>query len=91
MPVTQRHIEKAKEIARAYGARRLVLFGRGQTNPEAARDLDLAIDGIEGWTIWRFAAGLEEALNIPLDVIPLDSPTPFTRRVEERGAVLLDE
>jgi len=33
MPVTQQHIEKAKEIARAHGARRLVLFGRGQTEP----------------------------------------------------------
>jgi hypothetical protein len=72
-----------------YGTWRLILFGRGQTDPDAARDLD--VDGIEGWTIWRLAAELEEALDIPLDVIPLDSPTPFTRRVEERGEVLLDE
>jgi hypothetical protein len=47
-----------------YGTWRLILFGRGQTDLDAARDLD---------------------------VIPLDSPTPFTRRVEERGEVLLDE
>ncbi len=46
MPVTQQHIEKATEIARAYGARRLVLFGRGQTDPEAARDLDIPLDVI---------------------------------------------
>lgn len=27
---------------------RLILFGRGQTDPEAARDLDLAVEGVEG-------------------------------------------
>jgi len=92
MPVTQQHLDKAKEIARAYGARRLILFGRGQTDPEAARDLDLAVDGIEGWTLFEMAGQLERAIDIPLDVVSLDPPTPFTRRVEERGEELpLDE
>ena len=92
MPVTQKHIEKAKEIARAYGARRLILFGRGQTDPEAARDLDLAVEGVSGWKVFEMAGQLEREIDIPLDVVSLDSPTPFTRRVEERGEELsLDE
>lgn len=88
MPVTQAHIEKAKEVARAYGARRLILFGRGQTEPEAARDLDLAVEGVEGWTVFEMAGRLEREIDIPLDVIPLEPPTPFTRRIEERGEEL---
>jgi hypothetical protein len=37
LPVTLKHIEKAKAIARACKARPLILFGRGQTDPDAAR------------------------------------------------------
>jgi predicted nucleotidyltransferase len=92
MPVTDKHIEKAKEIARVYGARRLILFGRGQTDPEAARDLDLGVEGVDGWKVFEMAGRLEREIDIPLDVVPLDFPTPFTRRVEERGEELpLDE
>jgi predicted nucleotidyltransferase len=92
MPVTEKHIEKAKEIARAYGARRLILFGRGQTDPEQARDLDLGVEGVHGWKVFEMAGRLDREIDIPLDVVSLDSPTPFTRRVEERGVELpLDE
>jgi hypothetical protein len=34
-------------------------------------------------------ARLEEELRIPLDLIPLDPPTRFTRLIEQRGKVLL--
>ncbi len=88
MPVTQEHIEKAKEVARAYGAQRLILFGRGQSDPKAAHDLDLAVEGVEGWKIFEMAGRLEREIDIPLDVVPLDPPTPFTRRIEERGEEL---
>lgn len=90
MAVTQRHIDTAKEMARRYGANRVVLFGRAQTDPDSARDLDLAIGGVPGWTIWKLAAEMEEALDVPLDVIPLEPSTPFTRHIEERGEVLFE-
>jgi len=90
MAITEDHIEQAKAIARSYGASRVILFGRAQTDPEAARDLDLAIGGVPGWTIWRLAAELEEAIDRPLDVVPLEPSTPFTRRIEERGEVLFE-
>jgi predicted nucleotidyltransferase len=90
MGITRQHIERAKEIARSYGANRVILFGRAQTDPDAARDLDLAIGGVPGWTIWELAAELEEALDLPLDIVPLEPSTPFTRRIEERGEVVLE-
>jgi predicted nucleotidyltransferase len=90
MGITRQHIERAKEIARSYGADRVILFGRAQTDPDAARDLDLAIGGVPGWTIWELAAELEEALDLPLDIVPLEPSTPFTRRIEERGEVVLE-
>ena len=42
------------------------------------------------WTIWKLAAELEEAIDRPLDVVPLEPSTPFTRRIEERGEVLFE-
>ena len=51
MPVTRADIEKVIEIARAYGARRLILFGSAQHDPAAAHDLDLAVGGVEGGVI----------------------------------------
>lgn len=90
MPVTSRHIDKAVAIARRYGASRVVLFGRAQTDPDKARDLDIAVRGVPGWEFFEMAADLERTLRIPLDIIPLDEDTPFTRLVEERGRVLYE-
>jgi predicted nucleotidyltransferase len=84
MPVIDEHIEAAKAIARQYGATRMVVFGSAVNDPEHAHDLDLAIEGVEGWTIWELAGKIERALDIPVDVIPLD-PNPFTELVEEYG------
>lgn len=88
MPVTQEHIDKAKEIARAYGARRLILFGRSQTDPEEARDLDLAVEGVEGWALFEMAGRLEREIDIPLDVVSLNHSSPFIRRVLGQGEEL---
>ena len=85
MAVTPEHIEKAKAIARDYRATRLVLFGRAAHDPEAARDLDLAIGGVPGWTVWELAGRLERELDVPLDVVPLDPETPFVKHIERTG------
>ncbi len=84
MSVTEEHIETAKSIARRYGATRMVIFGSAVDDPDHARDLDLAIEGVQGWTIWTLAADIEHALDIPVDVVPLD-PGPFTDLVEKYG------
>ncbi|MFN3762619.1 MAG: hypothetical protein ACK4WK_05375, partial [Anaerolineae bacterium] len=53
MGVLPSHIERAVEIARAYGATRLILFGSALEMPDQARDLDLACDGIRGWKLYE--------------------------------------
>lgn len=90
MPITQEHLNQAVAIAKKHGATRLLLFGSAVSKPEAARDLDLAVDGVPGWDFFRLAAELERVLRVPLDVVPLDEDDPFARRVEERGRVLYE-
>ena len=82
-------LAKAIRVAREFGARRLLLFGSALEHPAAARDLDLACAGVPGWKLFELSSALEEALGIPLDLVPLDPPTPFTRLIEKRARVLL--
>lgn len=89
MSIKQDQLDRVIELAKAYGATRLILFGSAATTPEQARDLDLACDGVSGWSLYELGAHLEEELQIPLDLIPLTPPTRFTRLIERRGRVLL--
>jgi len=82
-------LTKAVLVARQFGAKRLLLFGSGLENPTAAHDLDLACAGVPGWKLFELASALEETLGVPLDLVPLDPPTPFTRLIEKRARVLL--
>jgi len=89
MAIQQDQIDQAIQLAKAYGATRLILFGSAVAHPEQARDLDLACAGVGGWKFYELGARLEEELGVPLDLIPLTPPTPFTRLVERQGKVLL--
>ena len=82
-------LTNAMVVAREFGAKRLLLFGSALDNPAAARDLDLACEGVPGWKLFELASALERTLGVPLDLVPLDSPTPFTRLIEKRARVLL--
>jgi predicted nucleotidyltransferase len=89
MAIQQEQLERAVTLAKAFGARRLILFGSALTRPEQAQDLDLACDGVTGWKLYQLGARLEEELRVPLDLVPLTPPTRFTRLIERRGKVLL--
>ena len=73
-------IDEIKEIvtilAARYGADRIYLFGsyaRGDANKDS--DIDLRIDkgAIRGLQMGGLAADLEDALGIPVDLIPTGS------------------
>jgi predicted nucleotidyltransferase len=89
MSIQQEQLDRAIEIAETFGATRLILFGSAATNPEQAKDIDLACDGVAGWKLFMLGARLEEELKMPLDLIPLSPPNRFTRIIERRGRVLL--
>jgi len=89
MAIEKRHLDRAVSLAKAFGATRLILFGSAAKDPERARDIDLACDGIVGWKLYEFGAILEEELLMPIDLIPLSPPSRFTRMIEMRGTVLL--
>ena len=89
MGIRADQIEKSVLLAKEYGAKRLILFGSALENPDEARDIDLACDGIEGWRLFEFGGRLEEELNISVDIISLTPPTLFSRYIERKGRPML--
>ena len=89
MILDQARINRMVELAKNFGATRLILFGSQNEMQQEARDVDLACDGIPGWKLFELAARIEEELEIPLDIIPLTPPTRFTRSIEKKGQILL--
>lgn len=89
MACSQQQLEQIISLASGYGATRLFLFGSAVDNPETARDLDLACDGVPGWKLYELAARLEDELRMPFDLVPLSPPSRFTRLIEARGRRLL--
>ena len=88
MPITEDQIDQAVRIARDYGATRVVLFGSALDRPAHARDLDLAVEGVGGWEFFGLGATIDRAIGLPVDLVPLDPPTPFSRLIEKQGRVL---
>jgi len=87
--IDEKRINRIVELAKSFGATRLIIFGSSTDLPEKARDIDLACDGVPGWKLFELAAKIEEELNIPLDIIPLTPSTRFTQNIERKGKVLL--
>lgn len=89
MGLSQSDINKIVDLAKTYGATRMILFGSALERPEQARDIDLACDGVTGWKLYELGAKLEEILRRPLDLIPLSPASRFTKLVEARGKAIL--
>lgn len=78
-------IDKIVQLAKTYGAIRLILFGSAIDSPQTARDIDIACDGIPGWKLFELAAKIEDELDIPLGMIPLPPASRFTQNIEKKG------
>jgi predicted nucleotidyltransferase len=88
MSLPQEKINRIIEVARSFGATRLILFGSVSTNPAQANDIDLTCDGVTGWDFYKLGATLEEELETPLGLVPLSPPNRFTRLIEKQGVIL---
>ncbi len=82
-------IDRIVQLARTYGATRLILFGSALDAPQTARDVDIACDGVPGWKLFELAAKIEDELAIPSDIVPLTPASRFTQSIEKKGKILL--
>ena len=90
-PEIQKQIDAAVQILRNAGARSVYVFG--SVLPEEAlpgvppRDIDLAVEGLPPEVYLKTVGQLSGSLDLPVDLIDLDRPTRFTRRLRETGSL----
>lgn len=89
MAITQTDIRKVVDILKSYGATKAILFGSAVYDPERARDIDIACDGVQGWRFFELGAKLEKELHKLVDLVPLNPPSRFTKQIEKKGRVIL--
>ena len=83
-------IAKCIEVAKRYGAKRLVLFGSAVENPENARDIDLICSGVRGWQFLLMGADMENETGAIVDTVPADEPSEFVEYNLSRGKILYE-
>jgi predicted nucleotidyltransferase len=74
-----RDIETAARILKEAGATEVYLFGSAATGePRPESDIDLAVRGIPPEHYFKAGGKVMLAVARPVDIVDLDSPTPFT-------------
>ena len=82
----RKDMEIAARILREAGASEVFVFGsaaRGEGRPES--DLDLAVRGLPPEKFFSAMAAATLAVSVPLDLVDLDEPNPFTEFLESEG------
>jgi len=77
-----------EQLARKYRAKRVVLFGSSLSSTQEYRDIDIAVEGIEGKDFFTFYGELLCALSKPVDVIDLSKKTRFIELILREGIPL---
>ncbi|MGA2296598.1 MAG: nucleotidyltransferase domain-containing protein [FCB group bacterium] len=90
MPVTQEQITKAVDIAKLYGATKVLLFGSALDDMKNANDLDIAVLGIPENKFLVFGATLDIELGIQVDVVPLNNNSPFMDYIRKKGRYIYE-
>ena len=77
-------IAQAAAELKAAGAREVYVFGSAAAGDlPADSDLDLAVAGLPPSRFYGLVARLHQLMRRPVDLVDLDSPTPFTRHLRE--------
>ena len=76
------------QLARKYHAKRVVLFGSSLSSNQEYRDIDIAVEGIEGKDFYTFYEELLCALSKPVDVVDLSKKTRFIELILREGITL---
>ena len=77
-----------EELARKYQAKRVLLFGSSLSSTQEYRDIDIAVEGIEGKDFYTFYGELLCALSKPVDIIDLSQQTRFVELILREGTPL---
>jgi len=88
MFISTSQIDQAVATLRSYGARRVLLFGSFVHDPEHARDIDLAVEGVPVSQLWRANGEVAEVLDCPYDLVAMEESPEFYALINKDARVL---
>ena len=84
-------LEAAVRTLRSYGARRVLLFGSYLYTPEAAGDIDLAVQGIPLRRLLDADLALYKLLRRSFDLVSREEDPAFFDLIQAEARVLYEE
>ncbi len=91
MVIPQERMRRAVEALRQLGARRVLLFGSYLKTPDAAHDVDLAVEGVPLNRLLDADVAVHDILQAPVDLVSREDNQAFFDIVSKRGKVLFEE
>jgi predicted nucleotidyltransferase len=90
--ILERELEKIASISKEFGAKKVLLFGSCLEDVESARDIDIAVSGIEPREFFKYYGKVSMALDGELDIVDLDDIREHLhKRVLSNGQVVYEE
>jgi predicted nucleotidyltransferase len=77
-------------LAKQYKVSKLIQFGSSLDASSEFNDFDFACDGLYDRNFFRFGSKLEELLNKPVDLIPLQPSSDFIEYIKIKGRILYE-
>lgn len=74
-----------QEFSAKYHVKRVLLFGSCLDDTREARDIDLAVEGINPREFFKYYGDLLMALSKPVDLVDLSEESKFICLVKEEG------
>ena len=82
-------VQRAAAELKTAGAREIYVFGSAaKGTDDAASDLDLAVSGLPPSVFYRMGARVSDLTGRSVDLIDLDSNTPFTRHLRTENELV---
>lgn len=90
--ILERELKKIASVSREFGAKRVLLFGSCLEDIESARDIDIAVSGIEPREFFKYYGKVSIAVDGEVDIIDLDDIREHLyKRVLSKGQVIYEE
>ena len=88
--IAEKDRQLIKDLARKHSISRVLLFGSSISEQEqdSARDIDIAIEGIEDGDFYAFYGDVTIALSKPVDVVDISRPSKFSELIRKEGVDL---
>ena len=90
--ILERALKKIANISKEFGAKKVLLFGSCLEDVESARDIDIAVSGINPREFFKFYGKVSMAVDDEVDIIDLDDIREHLhKRVLSKGQVIYEE